>query len=111
MSTQKKVVVHWDSGGLRAEPDEIKVHSRSQELRWELVSTYRGARITDIAFEEDKTGPFARIAAAGGSDLAWQSEGSKEKPPDRRYKYSIFVRAATGETFELDPFVVDTDKP
>lgn len=109
MSTQKKVVVRWDSGGLRAEPDEIKVHSRKEELRWELVSSQRGARIVDVVFEDEATGPFARVA--GSSDTVWQSEGSKEKPLERRYKYSVFVRNAAGATLELDPFVVDTDKP
>lgn len=109
MSTQKKVVVRWDAGGLRAEPDEIKVHSRKEALRWELVSSRRGARITDVVFEEEVTGPFARVAHS--SDTVWQGEGSKEKPLDRRYKYSVFVRDAAGAALELDPFVVDTDKP
>jgi hypothetical protein len=109
MSTQKKVVVRWDAGGLRAEPEEIKVHSRIETLHWELVSSHRGARITAVTFEEDGTGPFARVA--GSSDILWQSEGSMEKPLGRRYKYSVFVRNAGGASEELDPFVVDTDKP
>jgi hypothetical protein len=60
-------------------------------------------------FAGEAHGPFTRVA--GASDLAWASEGSKSNALDRRYKYSVFVTDANGAQLELDPFVIDTDKP
>lgn len=112
MPIQKKVVVHWDAAGLRAVPDLIKVDSRTEVLRWELESTRRGARISDVAFADGSpAGPFCKVEPSPSSDVVWQSEGSAEQPYDREYKYSVFVTDATGAVVELDPFVVDTDKP
>ena len=111
MSNQKKVVVHWDAAGLRAVPDEINVDSRTEVLRWVLECTRRGARISDVAFEDGAAGPFCRVEPDPASDIVWKSEGSADQPYDRRYKYSVFVTDATGAVLELDPFVVDTDKP
>lgn len=111
MSNQKKVVVHWDATGLRAVPDEIRINSRTEILRWELESTRRGARISDVAFEEGAAGPFCKVEPHPSSDVVWQSQGSAEQPFDRRYKYSVYVTDTSGAVIELDPFVVDTDKP
>ncbi len=109
MSTQKEVVVTWDAAGLRAEPVEIEVNSRQHTLRWELISSRRGARISRITFAEGD-GPFASIAGADDSGRVWEGTGSREEPYGRRYKYSVFVADSKGEV-ELDPFIVETDKP
>lgn len=111
MEKTKKVVVHWDAAGLRAVPEEIHVDSRSEVLRWELVSTRRGARISDVAFDEGGAGPFLSVAPSHTSDVVWLSSGSAEQPLGHRYKYSVYVTDATGAVVELDPFIVDTDRP
>ncbi len=105
----KKVVVHWDAAGLRAEPDEIQVNSRTEDLRWELESTRRGARLGEIRFDGEAGGPFRSVGAS--SDLLWTGTGSKANDLGRRYKYSIFVSDASGASLELDPYIIDTDKP
>lgn len=105
----KKVVVRWDAAGLRAEPDEMKVDSRTEVLRWELESTRRGARISNIVFEGVAHGPFLSVGAS--SDLLWTSSGSKENDLGRSYKYSIFVTDSSSAVTELDPYIIDTDKP
>ncbi len=107
----KKVVVHWDAAGLRAEPNEIKVDSRTEVLRWELESTRRGARITAIVFAGEADGPFRRVGPMASSDVDWASEGSKGNAPGASYKYSVFVSDSSGAQIELDPYVIDTDKP
>lgn len=111
MSKLKKVVVHWDAAGLRAEPEEININSRSEVLHWELVSARRGARIRDVAFDGGGTGPFLAVGPSPSSDVIWQSRGSAEQPLGHRYKYSVYVTDATGVVVELDPFIVDTDRP
>ena len=110
MTIQKKVVIRWDATGLSADPETIKVDSRCEKLRWELDAISRSARIVDITFESGGAGPFDRVGPVTGSDV-WHGEGSAMKPPGVAYKYSVFVTDANGVVIELDPFVVDTDKP
>lgn len=111
MTEQKKVVVRWDAAVLRAEPEEMKVNSRAESVRWELESSRRGARITRIVFAGDPAGPFTKVAKVeGSSDRSWQGDGSKNQPLGQRYKYSVFVADSSGEV-ELDPYIIDTDKP
>lgn len=110
MSSPKEVLVRWNAEGLRAVPEEIDVNSRTEVLRWKLESPNRGARITRIVFDGETDGPFTRVAPVDASRQVWQAEGSKNQPFGQRYKYSIFVSTGGAET-ELDPFVVDTDRP
>lgn len=105
----KKVVVRWDAAGLRAEPDEINVNSRTEVLRWELDSTRRGARISNIVFDGVAHGPF--LSVGNSSDLLWSSAGSKNNAYDTSYKYSVYVTDSSGAIVELDPYIIDTDKP
>ena len=110
MSSQKEVLIRWNAEGLRAIPEEILVNSRTEVLRWKLESPTRGARISRIVFDGEADGPFRVIGPVDASAQVWQAEGSKNQPFGRRYKYSVFVSTGGAET-ELDPFVVDTDRP
>lgn len=110
MTIQKKVVIRWQATGLSADPETIRVDTRCESLRWELDAISRSARIVDVTFEAGGAGPFDKVGPLPSSDL-WQGEGSALKPPGVSYKYSVFVTDANGVVLELDPFVVDTDKP
>ena len=110
MSSQKEVLIRWNAEGLRAVPEEIRVNTRAEVLRWKLESATRGARITRIVFAGEADGPFRQIGPVDAGSQTWQAEGSKNQPFGQRYKYSVFVSTGGAET-ELDPFVVDTDRP
>jgi hypothetical protein len=120
-AVERKVVVYWDDdGGLRCEPDEIRIKSRrGDRVLWTLVTSKRDARIVDIVFT-DKTdpmgavpsnpkGPFGELQAQ--SDPRQWIGTAPAGPPEKRYKYSVWVSDESGERVELDPLLTVTERP
>lgn len=106
-----KVTVSWTKAGLRCEPEELRMDCRrGDSVRWDLDSDRPGARITAIVFEgSNPNGPFAELGTDRGPTV-WQGSSSNGGPRGR-FKYSIHVIDDSGVPVELDPYILDTDRP
>lgn len=111
-AASRKVKVYWGSDGLRCEPEEVRMDSRrGDRVEWQLESDRPGARIVAIEFA-DRTlpkGPFLELAA-DRNPKTWTGQRSNGAAYGR-YKYSITVSDERGEPIELDPYILDTDRP